>query len=243
MYCTYCGAKNPDDFRFCRSCGKPNPVQGVSPSSSSSDVTYIRKAFISAAYAFLKGGSRKGAQTPFDLLEPNWTDRAGFLKNPTTQEVHQLVLLWHFDEQDKEFLSNNPEVLVNYLYMVGSLNSPLIQQGALLAQALLLYNSSLKGFAEERDWKAYDESATQYLNDAREVGEPFYLLEPLVKVAYGKLMLNDRPTAREYLDEFYRIVDRASQRKPAYFGDLDDAAFNMWVYGCRKQADELRRKI
>lgn len=241
MFCSYCGAKNPDDFRFCSSCGKPNSATGAS--SSSSDATYIRKAFISAANAFFQGGSKKGAKSPFDLLDPNWTDKGAFIKDPTAQQVHELVLVSHFDDHDKDFLSDNPEILVNYLYMIGSLNSLKIQQGVLFTQNFILYMSNLDACAKEKNWKAYDELTSDYLNDARQVDEPFYLLRPLVKAAYAKLMLNDRRTAREYLNEFYSIVDKASQKKPAYFGDSDDETFKMWVYGCRKEADQLRTKI
>lgn len=241
MFCSYCGAKNPDDFRFCSSCGKPNSAKGAS--SSSSDATYIRKAFISAATDFFQGGSAKGAKSPFDLLEKNWTDRGKFLTDPTTQQVNELVLIHHFDEHDKNFISDNPEIFVNYLYMVGSLNSLKIQQGVLLTQNFILYMSNLDAFAKEKNWKAYDKLTNDYLEDARQVNEPFYLIRPLVKAANAKLMINDRRTAREYLNEFYRIIDDASKKKPAYFGDYDNEIFNMWVYGCRKEADQLRTKI
>ncbi|QIA33763.1 zinc-ribbon domain-containing protein [Collinsella aerofaciens] len=29
MFCPACGTKNPDDARFCASCGKPLPQGGV----------------------------------------------------------------------------------------------------------------------------------------------------------------------------------------------------------------------
>ena len=242
MFCSYCGTKNPDDFRFCSSCGKANPAKGGVSSSSSSDAIYIRKAFISAATEFYQGGSAKGAKTPFDLLDPNWTDRGEFLTNPTTQEVNELVKLGAFDNHDKDFLTKNPVVFVNYLYMISSINSVKIKQGVLFTQELILYGSNLEAFAEEKNWKSYDNLTSDYLNDAREVDEPFYLLSPLVKSAYAKLMMNDRRTAREYLDEFYRIVDNASRKEPAYFGG-DNETFKLWIYGCRKKADQLRSKI
>lgn len=241
MFCTYCGAKNIDDFRFCGSCGKPNPAKAASPSGS--DAIYIRKAFITAAANFFQGGSAKGANSPFDLLDPDWVNRGKFLNDPTTQEVNQLVLIHHFDEHDQQFLSDSPEIFVNYLYMVGSLNSNKIQQGVLFAQNFILYMSNLDAYAKEKNWKTYDTLTGDYLADARQVNEPFYLLRPLVKAAYAKLMLNDRRTAREYLNEFYGIVDKASQKKPAYFGDSDDETFRLWVYGCRKEADQLRSRI
>ncbi len=248
-YCTFCGAQNPDGFRFCNSCGKPNAaVSQVSSPASHVSIPRVRKALIDAIIEFSQRGRAMGVKSPFDIFlsNPDSENLLAYLENPTTEQVNDLVWVYNFTEEEKQFLIDNPEIYLNYLVVLGALakayKSIKLREGVLLAEATLRYPRILEGLAEEKDWRAYDEVATDYLSQAREVNEPFYLLQPLVKAAYAKLMLNDRRAAREYLNEFYRIVDTALRKKPAYW-NLDENTYQMWIRGCKEEANGLRSKL
>ena len=56
-------------------------------------------------------------------------------------------------------------------------------------------------------------------------------------------MLGDRKTARQYLDEFDRIVRTAGQETAAYQYPDNKGLYKGWIETCQKEASELRAKL
>lgn len=100
MFCSYCGAKNPKDYRFCNACGKARPDLKVRVSVSSSDRWETAKIMFRSwrdrvgneigefwASAIGEKGKYTAGEAPFFLTKLKEANRAHtFLVNQLTFE-------------------------------------------------------------------------------------------------------------------------------------------------------------
>lgn len=249
MFCTYCGAQNPDDYRFCGSCGKQRPSLGqtaspLNPPTQPQLHGLIRRLFLAAS----QESEKKNVNNPFTLLDDNVLEKISSVGSNefSKTQIDELVWPHTFPEADKQ-LCEDGMVYVTYLQMLSAfadmIGSIALMQGAFWGKTLVLYNSQLKSLADDRKWRDYDEFTTQYLGEARETRAAMCIIRPLVKSAHAKIMLGDRKTARQYLDEFDRIVRTAGQETAAYQYPDNKGLYKGWIEACQKEASELRTKL
>ena len=241
MYCTACGTQNPDDYRFCFQCGQPRPL--LSQPESSDSTASLRRILLSVADEYVE----KDLDSPVDLLkrelEGQW-NQLDILGKASKDQLDCLVLPNRWSESDRRLMEDKAMVYTIYLNLLRNiaraLKSPALIQAALEAKTLVVYNSHLSSLADEKQWDDYDALTSQYLEEARETNAPLFLVRPLVKAAYARLMLNDRRTARAYLDEFDKLAQRAVRERPEYTS-MDDKTIRQWVAFHQDEAKNLRR--
>jgi hypothetical protein len=202
------------------------------------EVSYARQLFLSAADKHEKEGGN-----PFELIDlQSNLSKLGFLKNATEAQIKQLLLANNFSEEEKSLLENDVTIYITYLDMfrmfADVIDSPKLLQASFETKTLIYYNSQLKGLADEKKWRDYDALTSQYLEEARETKVAFFLIRPLVKAAHAKIMLNDRRTCREYLDEFKVIVDTALRERPEYTS-LSNEDIRQWVQVHQNEAAQI----
>ncbi len=244
MYCTYCGAANPDNFRFCHACGKPRvPVNTLANSGVA--VTAQRAALIRAAIEFCR---RDDVKTPFDLVPPNMT--SDLVRNLTPDEVGALVWPDRFLPEESQAFSGNTDALLTYIQMLETiaeivaeqLDTRALLQGVFWLEATLVYRSSLNSLIENRAWAQVEHATSEYLDLARKTGSSLALLEPLVKHALAQLMLNKRQACKSLLDEFDRNIERAKNERLEY--DFPQGQLRVgWITAQSDVARDLRSKV
>lgn len=253
MYCVYCGEKNPADYRFCHYCGNkrheelaadPARHQRMGGSEVDEAIKQVRRLFLSAAVEY----GKKGVDTPFELIDVSaHADKFDAIGRATKQQIEELVSPNKFPEADRRVYNDDSMVFLTYLGMLSiladAIPSTMLKQGAFSLKALVFYASRSDKVLGEQNWKAADEIAVLYLEEARETKAAFYLVDPLVKAAWARLKLGDRRTCREYLDEFDRIVGNALRETPEYPMVDDPDLLRQWVARSQMQAASLRKML
>lgn len=253
MYCTYCGTQNPDDYRFCSSCGKPRASsnratqENSSPSNSSShaiDTGYIRKLLLSLAIKIQKGE----IDQPFKAMSPDDISKISALVLITKEQVDELVKANQFPPQELRLCQDNPLIYIDYLGLLMFVATPIkariLIQGAFWFKSTLLYYSQLENLVNKKDWQSYDDMTADYLDDARTTESNICLMRALVKAAHAKLMRGDRRTCREYLSEFDRILPTMLQEIPDYpFFEDEPTLLGNLIRSCQLEAIDLRAKL
>jgi hypothetical protein len=207
------------------------------PTTSSASLAAMRASLVRAADEYTK---RDDLESPAALIDYN------ALKTDLSQDdVEGLVWPNNFTEREQKIMKD-VDVLLTYINLLDIfsdvIKSSALKLGVFWLSAAILYRSTLDDMVERKAWGDFDDATTAYLGEARETGSSLALLEPLVKSAFAKLMLNDRRAARNLLDEFFQHVDLARGERPAF--DFPKGELRVkWIKSQRDTATELKKRV
>ena len=258
VFCTECGSKNPEDFRFCASCGQPRAVPGGVPipavtgaASAGGEVSALARelkdVYLNAATVYVRRGS---TGTPFSGLEDS-----GLITRALTQELTppDLAHLTRLDWDDPRIndlgarADESIDIWFTYLQMLRFLGEALndkdaglgqgLVEAAFEARAMLYFGSTLDAFVEKKEWAEYDDITEQYVEEAEGAG-PFQEMRAAVRAAHAKLMVGDRRAAKAHAERVPSLAAAARAGKYYYTVMSPDLA-REWIVKWESDARQL----
>ncbi|MEZ4554210.1 MAG: zinc ribbon domain-containing protein [Dehalococcoidia bacterium] len=241
MYCTQCGAKNREGFRFCASCGTPNSgattdaeatAAAVAPPSS--HAIAIRRVVLGGVTRYAHGAADK------PLLEDDLSEILDHVRELTPDDVHMLVRPRPEDLEE----SGSGIIFIDYLNMLRvigeSLQMPTISNPAIEMSTLFTYDS-LSDLADQGNWTQYELGCREFYNDTLNTN-PLLQLRPTVQLARAALMTGKRPEAQRLLAEARALASAASS-VPYGITTLDRESRAILITGCVRMADDIERQL
>jgi hypothetical protein len=217
----------------------------------------IRRLLLEAASGWAYRTDSSPGESPFSLIEERgeWAAIRRLLDGLATVQVEFLANVRRWPDPDKRMFverglpasDQQIDTMLTYYKMLRTMadvgESQALTQAAFFYEAIMVYPSQLESLAGDEDWATYLELAGAYLDDARGVGAPFYLLLPLGAMARGRLGMGDFVGCRALLDEFDAAARTAERQLPAFVPFLSQETYVKWIEDSRQAANHLRAMV
>lgn len=246
MYCTHCGAQNPDDYRFCHQCGKPR--KGVRqpsevPAGREETGGGLKPGRVRMMlFALAIDAAEKGVDNPWTLINLEaYSDTLGFLQNPTDEQLDELFSFSEDEERamDRERFYTYTQMLWTY---AKAAKSEKLMKRVFEKRDLTVWEWAGDLALEDKNWVEYEQISQAHLEEAREIGVAIYMLKPLLNVARAKFFQRDWGACRRCLKEFDQVMDRARREKTEHVS-ISELETLQVIQVMKEGADHLRKYL
>jgi len=206
--------------------------------ASQGEIERARAILLAAVIAYHRGE----IDNPVSYVEPHLRELA-FLLSASREEAEAMVRADRFGRIEKRQIDHRDflvylDLLMHFAEVGGS--QALLWQ-AFWVKTLIFYDGTIKDLIANRRWQEYEEFCGRYLEDARRMNAPVYLLRPLVRAALAKLVTGDLKACLRHLDELDAVADVAVDGPGADFvAGTTAEELTAWA---RQEADVLLRNI